>query len=87
MDQVRAGHVGDTCARGSDSLQKSTVELRVVSNAKRDGMDVWLRLRTPNPLQTTLLASDGVARVEAMEDSDIDPESGAEMPTLKVSLD
>ena len=61
--------------------------LRVVSNPKRDGMDVWLRLRTPNPLQTTLLASGGVAQVEAMEDSDFDPESGAQMPTLKVSLD
>lgn len=61
--------------------------LRVVSNASRDGMDVWLRLRTPNPLRTTLIATCGVSRVEAMEDSEIDSESGAEMSVLKVSLD
>ena len=61
--------------------------LRVVSNARRDGMDVWLRLRGPNPLRTTLMAGGGVSRVEASEDSEIDPESGVEMRILKVSLD
>ena len=61
--------------------------LRVVSNARRDGMDVWLRLRGPNPLRTTLLAASGVSQVEAVEDFELDLESGAEMPILKVSLD
>ncbi len=61
--------------------------LRVVSNARRDGMDVWLRLRGPNPLRSTLMAGGSVSRVEASEDSDIDPESGVETPILRVSLD
>lgn len=60
--------------------------LRVVSNAKRDGMDVWLRLRGPNPLRTTLMAAGGVLLVEEMEGSEIDSESGSLMPTLRVSL-
>ena len=60
--------------------------LRVVSNSRRDGMDVWLRLRGPNPLRTTLMAGGGVSQVEASEDSELDPESGVEMPILRVSL-
>ena len=60
--------------------------LRVISNSRRDGMDVWLRLRVPNPLRTTLMAAGGVLSVEAVDEFEIDPESGAEMSILKVSL-
>ncbi len=56
--------------------------LRVVSNAQRNGMDVMLRLRGPNPLQTTLLSAVGVNRVEAAKPSESDPET----PVLKVWL-
>ncbi len=61
--------------------------LRMVSNARRDGMDVWLRLREPIPLRTTLLAAKGVTKVEALESLEIDPETGTETGVLKVSLD
>ena len=61
--------------------------LRMISNARRDGMDVWIRLRSPEPLRTTLLATAGVSKVKAVESSEFDPETGAEMPILKVSLD
>ncbi len=61
--------------------------LRMVSNARRDGMDVWLRLREPIPLRTTLMAAQGVTNVEAMESAEVDPETGAETSVLKVSLD
>ena len=61
--------------------------LRMVSNARRDGMDVWIRLRSPDPLRTTLMATTGVSKVSVVESSEIDPESGAKMPILKVSLD
>lgn len=61
--------------------------LRMVSNAKRDGMDVWLRLREPNPLRTTLLAARGVKKVEAVDQAELDPETGVETRILKVSLD
>lgn len=61
--------------------------LRMISNARRDGMDVWIRLRSPEPLRTTLLATAGVSKVRAVESSEFDPETGAEMPILKVSLD
>ena len=60
--------------------------LRMVSNARRDGMDVWLRLREPNPLRITLLAAKGVTKVEAVEKAELDPETGAETRVLKVSL-
>lgn len=60
--------------------------LRMVSNARRDGMDVWLRLREPNPLRLTLLAAKGVTKVEAVESAELDPETGAETCVLKVSL-
>ena len=60
--------------------------LRMVSNARRDGMDVWLRLREPNPLRTTLLAAKGVTKVEAVESAELDPETGVETRVLKVSL-
>jgi CheY-like chemotaxis protein len=54
--------------------------LRMVSNARRDGMDVWLRLREPNPLQITLLAESGVTSVEVVEGAEVDPETGSETP-------
>ena len=57
--------------------------LRMVSNPRRDGMDVWLRLREPNPLRTTLLAATGVSKVESMGRSESEPET----PVLKVLLD
>ncbi len=56
--------------------------LRVVSNAQRNGMDALLRLRSPNPLQSTLSSAVGVNRVEAEEPSESDPET----PVLKVWL-
>ena len=61
--------------------------LRMVSNAQRDGMDIWLRLREPNPLRATLLEANGVTNVEVMDSVDLDPETGAETRVLKVSLD
>ena len=57
--------------------------LRMVSNSRRDGMDVWLRLREPNPLRTTLMAATGGSKVEAMGRSESEPET----PVLKVLLD
>ena len=57
--------------------------LRLVSNKLRDGMEVWLRVRAPKPLRSTLLAMAGVSRVEAEEC----PESGPETAVLKMSLD
>ena len=57
--------------------------LRMVSNKRRDGMDVWLRLRAPKPLRPTLLAVPGVSRVEPEEC----PDSGPETAVLRVSLD
>ncbi|MCH7736986.1 MAG: response regulator [Chloroflexi bacterium] len=57
--------------------------LRMVSNPRRDGMEVWLRLRAPNPLRTTLLAAAGVSRVEAADRSESEPDTAV----LKVSLD
>lgn len=57
--------------------------LRMVSNKRRDGMDVWLRLRAPKPLRSTLLAVAGVSQVEVAEC----PGSGPETAVLKVSLD
>ena len=60
--------------------------LRMVSNARRDGMDVWLRLREPIPLRTTLLSAKGVTKVEAVENAELDPETGTETRVLKVSL-
>lgn len=61
--------------------------LRVVSNSKRDGMDVSLRLRRPTPLASVLLSTSDVSQVETLEEFEIDPESGAEMSILKVFLD
>ena len=57
--------------------------LRMVSNRRRDGMEVWIRLRSPNPLRTTLLAIFGVTRVEAAEPSESEPKTAV----LRVSLD
>jgi hypothetical protein len=65
-----------------DALRKSPQIhlLRVVSNAQRNGMDVLIRLRSPKPLQTTLLTAGGVNRVVAAEPSELDPET----PVIKV---
>ena len=60
--------------------------LRVVSNSRRDGMDVTLRLRRPTPLESVLLSTGDVSRVETVEEFEIDPESGKEMTILKVFL-
>ena len=57
--------------------------LRMVSNSRRDGMEVWIRLRSPNPLRTTLLAFAAVNQVEAAECSESDPGKAV----LRVSLD
>ena len=56
--------------------------LRMVSTPKRDGMEVWLRLRRPNPLKTTLLAAAGVTSVEVGEQSEAEPTT----PVLIVTL-
>ena len=56
--------------------------LRMVSTPRRDGMEVWLRLRSPNPLKTTLLAAPGVTSVEVGEQSDAEPST----PVLKIFL-
>jgi hypothetical protein len=61
--------------------------LRMVSNARRDGMDVWIRLREPIPLKTTLLAASGVTKVEELEEAEVDPDTGTETIVLGVSLD
>ncbi|MCH9016411.1 MAG: hypothetical protein IIB89_01440 [Chloroflexi bacterium] len=85
---VTAGEIKNLVKFVSSLRENSQFHLlRVVSNSRRDGMDVWMRLRFPNPLRTTLLTASGVLSVEAVEDFEIDPESGAEMPILKVSLD
>jgi hypothetical protein len=57
--------------------------LKMIFNTKRDGMDVWLRLRSPNALQTALLALPGVTKIEIGKQS----ESEASTPVLKVFLD
>ena len=54
--------------------------LRMLSNRQRDGMEVWIRLRSPNPLRTTLLAFAAVNRVEEAGCSESDP------AVLRVSL-
>jgi CheY-like chemotaxis protein len=56
---------------------------RMVSNNRRDGMEVWLRLRAPKPLRATLLSTTGVSKVEPADCSDSEPETAI----LKVSLD
>jgi len=57
--------------------------LSMVSNSRRDGMEVWIRLRSPNPLRTTLLDFAVVNWVEAVECSESDPGKAV----LRVSLD
>jgi CheY-like chemotaxis protein len=57
--------------------------LRMVSNKRRDGMDVWLRLRAPKPLRSTLLAVAGVSLVEPADFSETEPKTAV----LKVLLD
>ncbi len=56
--------------------------LRMVGNSRRDGMEVLIRLRSPNPLRTTLLAFAAVNRVETAECSESDPGKAV----LRVSL-
>jgi len=56
--------------------------IRLVSNQKKSGMNVWLRLRSPTPLRATLLAAAGVSEVAAAEPSEFDPETAE----IKVSL-
>lgn len=56
--------------------------LRMVSNQQRDGMDVWLRLRSPNPLKNTLLAASGVTSVDVGESTEAEPNT----PVLNVAL-
>ena len=57
--------------------------LRMVSNKRRGGMDVWLRLRAPKPLRSTLLAVAGVSLVEPADFSETEPKTAV----LKVLLD
>ena len=56
--------------------------IRMVSKNQGTVMDIWLRLRSPVPLQATLLTVAGVDRVEAAKPSEPDPGT----PVLKVWL-
>ncbi len=56
--------------------------LRMISNPQGDGMDVWIRLRGPNPVQTTLMAVAGVSQVEAAGHLEEEPET----TVLRVSI-
>ena len=49
--------------------------LRMVSDKRRNVMYVWLRLRSPDPLRTTLLGAACVNRVEAAKPSEGDPDT------------
>lgn len=57
--------------------------LRMISNSHRDGMDVWIRLRSPSPLRTTLLSIAGVSAVEVAGPLEHEPET----VVLRVLLD
>lgn len=57
--------------------------LRMVSNPKRGGVDVWLRLRAPIPLRTTIQSMTGVSKVEPGDRTESEPDTSV----LKVSLD
>ena len=56
--------------------------LRLAANQRREGMDIWLRLREPMNLKSTLLQMEGVSRVVASDV--IDPDSSERQ--LQVSL-
>ena len=47
--------------------------LRLTANQRREGMDIWLRLREPLGLKSTLLQMEGVSKVAATDK--IDPDS------------
>ena len=47
--------------------------LRLTANQRREGMDIWLRLREPLDLKSTLLQMEGVSNVAAADV--IDPDS------------
>jgi len=47
--------------------------LRLTANQRREGMDIWLRLREPLGLKSTLLQMEGVSKVAATDV--IDPDS------------
>jgi CheY-like chemotaxis protein len=57
--------------------------LRMLSNSNRSGMDVWIRLRSPNHLRTTLLSIAGVSTVEVSTPLEHEPDT----TILKVLLD
>jgi len=67
-----------------DELRKSQEFhlLRMVADQNREGMDIWLRLRGPMPLKQTLLAMEGVFKVEIPAEAETDPEE----QLLRVSL-
>ena len=56
--------------------------LRLVADQNKEGMDIWLRLRGPVELKSTLLTLDAVCDVEIPTDSG----SGGSEPLLRVSL-
>jgi len=59
-----------------DELRKSPEFhlLRLVADQNREGMDIWLRLRGPMPLKRTLLAMEGVFKVEIPVEAETNPE-------------
>jgi len=57
--------------------------LRMTSNSHRNGMDVWIRLRSPNPLRSTLLSIAGVSAAEVDSPLEQEPET----TVLRVLLD
>jgi len=57
--------------------------LRMISNSHRNGMDVWIRLRSPNPLRSTLLSIAGVSAAEVDSPLEQEPET----TVLRVLLD
>ncbi|MCH8224281.1 MAG: response regulator [Chloroflexi bacterium] len=56
--------------------------LRLTADQRREGMDIWLRLREPMPLRTILLEIEGVSEVAAPNGIDTDSNERQ----LKVSL-
>ncbi len=56
--------------------------LRLTANQRREGMDIWLRLREPLDLKSILLEIEGVSKVAAPDVMDLDSSERQ----LKVSL-
>lgn len=81
---VEAGEAVKDSIRFIDSLRDNPQIhlLRMVPKNQGAVMEIWLRLRSPIPLQATMLAAAGVNRVEAMKPC----EPGLETPVLKVWL-